>query len=70
LPAYARPLFVRLTPRLETTGTFKQRKADLVSDGFDPAKVASPLYFRDEGGHFAPLTPELYQRITAPGAKL
>jgi len=47
LPPYAQPLFLRLTPRLETTGTFKQRKADLVAAGFDPAKAPPPLYFRD-----------------------
>ena len=40
LPAYARPIFLRLTPALEVTGTFKQRKIDLVRDGFDPATIA------------------------------
>ena len=36
LPAYARPVFVRLLPQIETTGTFKYRKLDLVAEGFDP----------------------------------
>ena len=70
LPPYAQPLFLRLTPRLETTGTFKQRKADLVAAGFDPAKAPPPLYFRDGANGFVPLTPEAYQRITAPDARL
>ena len=47
LPVYARPIFVRLQPQIETTGTFKYRKMDLVADGFDPAKVKDPIYFRD-----------------------
>jgi fatty-acyl-CoA synthase len=58
LPHYARPVFVRIAKTLETTGTFKYRKVDLVADGFDPAK-ASPVYVR--GGKTG------YQRLTADG---
>jgi fatty-acyl-CoA synthase len=47
LPSYARPLFIRITPAIETTGTFKFRKVDLVRDGFDPAKIEQTLYFDD-----------------------
>jgi len=47
LPAYARPVFVRLLPALETTGTFKPRKQELVREGFDPARVTDPLYVDD-----------------------
>ena len=32
LPSYAQPLFVRLLPAMDTTGTFKIRKVDLVAD--------------------------------------
>jgi len=46
LPPYAQPLFLRLQPAIEITGTFKYRKVDLVTDGFDPARVKDPLYFR------------------------
>jgi fatty-acyl-CoA synthase len=70
LPPYAQPLFLRLIPRLETTGTFKPRKADLVADGFDPAKVPPPLYFRDDEQGFIPLTPAVFARITAPESRL
>ena len=31
LPAYARPVFLRLVPALDLTGTFKPRKQDLVA---------------------------------------
>ncbi|NXW81839.1 S27A2 synthetase, partial [Alopecoenas beccarii] len=33
---------------LEVTGTFKQRKTQLVRDGFDPDAIADPLFFRDD----------------------
>ncbi|HLK36737.1 MAG TPA: long-chain-acyl-CoA synthetase [Polyangiaceae bacterium] len=46
LPPYARPLFVRVQRKMQTTGTFKLQKADLQREGFDPAAVGDPLYFR------------------------
>jgi len=71
LPSYARPLFVRLTPAIETTGTFKFRKVDLVRDGFDPAKIEQTLYFDDPTEHrYAAITPELYARIQSGAFKL
>jgi fatty-acyl-CoA synthase len=63
LPAYARPVFLRLLPRLETTGTLKVRKMDLVADGFDPAKFADPLFVHDAAAGYAPLTPAIYASI-------
>jgi fatty-acyl-CoA synthase len=50
LPAYAIPLFVRMLPSLSLTETFKQKKQELVRDGFDPSRVADPLFFRDTAG--------------------
>ncbi|MGE0047306.1 MAG: long-chain-acyl-CoA synthetase, partial [Hyphomonadaceae bacterium] len=47
LPSYARPIFLRIQPTIETTGTFKYRKVDLVRDSFDPAKTSDPLYLDD-----------------------
>ena len=44
LPAYAKPLFLRLTSQIETTGTFKLKKMDLVEEGFDPRRIADPVY--------------------------
>ena len=32
LPVYARPLFLRIVPAIELTGTFKLRKQDLARD--------------------------------------
>jgi len=70
LPAYARPLFLRLTPEIETTGTFKHRKLDLVSDGFDPGKISDPLFFLDGERGYVPLDPELYERIMNEGVRI
>lgn len=63
LPPYAQPLFVRILPALETTGTFKQRKMDLVADGYDPAKVKGPLYFHDPKRGYVKLTKAVHDKI-------
>jgi fatty-acyl-CoA synthase len=47
LPDYARPVFLRLAAGLEITETFKQQKQSLAADGWDPARVADPLYVED-----------------------
>jgi len=47
LPAYARPLFLRLLPALELTGTFKLRKQQLIEAGYDPERGAGPVYVDD-----------------------
>ncbi|XP_022179377.1 long-chain fatty acid transport protein 4-like [Myzus persicae] len=64
LPAYARPLFLRVvkTP-VSLTGTFKMKKNDVQNEGFDLTKVTEdPLYF-NEGRKFVPLTQELRDSI-------
>jgi fatty-acyl-CoA synthase len=48
LPRYAMPAFVRLVPEMDVTGTLKQRKIGLADEGYDPARVADPLYLRDD----------------------
>lgn len=64
LASYARPIFVRILPEMEITGTFKHRKVDLVREGFDPAKLADRLYFRDpEKGRYVPLDLAAFERI-------
>jgi fatty-acyl-CoA synthase len=50
LPAYARPLFVRLRTSLERTSTFKSNKQQLMRDGFDPALTDDPVHV-DVGGY-------------------
>lgn len=47
LPAYARPVFLRLLPALAATGTFKPKKQELIREGCDPGLVGDPVYFDD-----------------------
>lgn len=64
LPSYARPLFIRMKKDIEITSTFKHKKVDLQTDGFDPAKVSDELYFRDDTKKtFVRITPQLYEDI-------
>lgn len=64
LAFYARPIFVRLLPQMEITGTFKHRKVDLVKEGFDPSRLTDPISFRSpEDGRYVPLDSESYGRI-------
>jgi fatty-acyl-CoA synthase len=64
LPAYARPVFLRLISSLETTGTFKPRKQDLLAAGFDPAVIKDPLYFDDARARaYVPLDAALFGAI-------
>jgi fatty-acyl-CoA synthase len=63
LPAYAQPLFVRIMPAMDTTGTFKMRKMDLVADGYDPARVKEPLYFHDPKRGYVKVTKAVYDKI-------
>jgi fatty-acyl-CoA synthase len=66
LPPYARPPFLRLTERLAATSTFKQTKADLQRQGFDPAMTGDPLYFNDPAkGKFVTLDLALHAYIAA-----
>ncbi len=44
LPDYAWPLFLRFPKGLELTGTFKQRKTDLIREAYDPGLVRDPLF--------------------------
>jgi fatty-acyl-CoA synthase len=46
LPAYARPMFVRLCPALPATGTFRLRKTELVQQGYN--KSTDLVWFNDE----------------------
>jgi fatty-acyl-CoA synthase len=64
LPPYARPIFLRLAPRIEVTGTFKQRKVDLVREGFDPSNIADPIYALDsDTGKYERLTQQRFSEI-------
>jgi fatty-acyl-CoA synthase len=70
LPPYAQPVFIRILPAIETTGTFKYRKMDLVADGFDPGKVRDPLFYKDPAKGYQKLTKAVFTRIQAGSVKL
>jgi fatty-acyl-CoA synthase len=71
LPAYARPLFIRIVGALELTGTFKQRKQQLALEGYDVARVADPLYLDDAAaGEYRPLDAALHRRLVAGELRL
>lgn len=66
LPEYARPVFVRVRKDLDVTATFKQRKVDLVKQGFDPDAITDPIYFNDPSRRaFIPLDRAVYTSIQA-----
>lgn len=70
LPAYARPVFLRLMKSAETTGTFKYRKVDLVADGFDLEKVEGAVYVRGGKTGYQKLTAKAYQAILSGETRL
>jgi fatty-acyl-CoA synthase len=71
LPDYARPLFLRIQNKIDVTTTFKQKKVDLVREGFNPGATADPIYFNDPQSHaFVRVNPELYRRIESGEIRL
>ena len=70
LPPYAQPLFVRLLPALDATGTFKIRKMDLVADGYDPAKIKGALFFHDPKRGYVKVTKSVFERLMAGAFKI
>jgi fatty-acyl-CoA synthase len=71
LATYSRPVFLRLMPQMEITGTFKQRKVELVKEGFDPSTIAEPLYWLDPAtAQYEPLDAARYADIIAGRVKL
>jgi len=64
LPAYARPLFLRVRDHIAVTETFKHQKRDLVREGFDPGMSDDAIYFDDASqGAYVPLDCNLFQQI-------
>jgi citronellyl-CoA synthetase len=69
LPSYARPVFLRIHPEMEVTGTFKLVKGDLRREGYDPAVVRDPLYVMKPGKtQYEPLDAQFLEAIRAGAA--
>jgi len=64
LPAYARPLFLRLRRELDVTATLKYTKHEFVREGFDPTVTDDVVYVDDLARHaFVRVDKPLYDRI-------
>jgi len=71
LPAYARPLFLRIRKDIEITGTFKYSKAELANQGYDPLATTDSLYFDSaEAQAFTRLDKQLYDLIQVGGIRI
>lgn len=71
LPSYARPRFVRVMERLETTGTFKHQKTMLRREGVDPSAIRDPLYVLDAAsGRYVALDPARYAAVLDASTRL
>ncbi|XP_069570656.1 long-chain fatty acid transport protein 1-like [Brachyistius frenatus] len=64
LPSYARPVFLRLVPSVDTTGTFKIQKTRLQREGYKPRDASEKMYFlNSRAGCYEAVTDELYESI-------
>ncbi|HLH88899.1 MAG TPA: long-chain-acyl-CoA synthetase [Xanthobacteraceae bacterium] len=71
LPAYARPVFVRIRQELETTATFKHQKGELAQEGYDPAATADAIYCNDPSvGTFVRMDSAMFARVRAGQIRL
>ncbi|XP_028454357.1 long-chain fatty acid transport protein 1a isoform X2 [Perca flavescens] len=64
LPSYARPVFLRISPHVDTTGTFKIQKTRLQSEGYDPRLTTDQIYFLNtRAASYEAVDEELYSAI-------
>src|SRR5271165_6245405 len=71
LPAYAIPVFVRFCRTLDATETFKQKKQQLIREGFDPQIVSDALFLKDPAtGDYCPIDRDVHTRIAEGAIRL
>ncbi|XP_038836595.1 long-chain fatty acid transport protein 1-like [Salvelinus namaycush] len=64
LPPYARPVFLRISPQVDTTGTFKIQKTRLQREGYDPRVSTDQIYFlNSRAGRYEAVNEELHSAI-------
>lgn len=64
LPPYARPVFLRISPHVDTTGTFKIQKTRLQREGYDPRLTTDQIYFLNtRAARYEAVDEELYNAI-------
>ena len=67
LPAYAVPVFLRIQPEQQVTGTFKLLKGELKKQGYQLNEVNEPIYVLKPGSNrYEPLTAD-YQAVLDSG---
>lgn len=69
LPKYSVPIFIRKVPEMEITGTFKQRKVELVNEGMDPSKIKDEMLWLD-GHSYRPFKEAEHTRVVSGKARL
>ena len=69
LPSYSVPVFLRILPQMQITGTFKHQKVQMRNDGIDPVKVSDKIYYLEKGVYKL-MDMAAYQKITSVGARL
>lgn len=72
LPRYAAPIFLRITRpgKMQTTGTNKQQKHDLRSDGVNPAKMGGDELYWLQDGKYVPFTKKDWHALNGGKVKL
>jgi acyl-CoA synthetase (AMP-forming)/AMP-acid ligase II len=71
LASYQRPLFIRLLPEMQSTGTFKQKKVDFQKQGMDPSIVRDKMWWLDPSTKkYEVLDGPVYQKLVLGKARL
>lgn len=70
LPKYAVPIFIRVQPEMEITGTFKHRKVEMQKDGVDPDVIRDKMYWFASGEGYVPFGKKEFQDIVGGKVKL
>ena len=69
LPSYAAPLFLRIQPDIDVTGTFKMVKGELRKQAYDIAAFSDPVFVRQSGDdHYTPLDQDYVDLIRSANA--
>ncbi|MET3906544.1 fatty-acyl-CoA synthase [Bradyrhizobium sp. S3.3.6] len=64
LPAYARPVFIRISRELDATETFKQKKGELARAGFDPGAIEDAMFMLEpRSGAYVALDSRAFAQI-------
>ena len=64
LPLYAVPIFLRITTKIDLTGSFKLSKTNIQKDGFDPDSTGDKIYYLDKKSNcYHQLDTSLYEDV-------